>query len=214
MLTILLFKLSRATLTLPLSAGVRQSVLVGIRTPGSGSFAMVCSNCGESGHKISSCTRLKPGDPGRRGPRASPRTPTNEEAKLEKLRAMSAKMSPKVDAVPPLPCGEASSVNYAAASSNPQSSDEKLDKIMEMMGKVAVKDDIEAMKASLTKDFEVKTKEAISEAVDPLKSELHELKERIVAVEVSGCSVGGEGGWQKAIEKDMDQLRGQLKKGR
>ena len=123
-----------------------------------------------------------------------------------------ATISAKVDAVPPLPCGETSSVSYAATSSNPHSSDEKLDKIMEMMGKVVVKDDIEAMKASLTKDFEVKTKEPISEAVDPLKSELRELKERIVAVEVSGCPVGGEGGWQKVIEKDIDQLRGHLKK--
>ena len=86
-----------------------------------------------------------------------------------------------------------------------QTPDQKLDKIMQMMGKVAVKDDIEQMRKSLVKEVEAKTKVAISEAVDPLKSDVHDLKKRIEALEKPGQLIIGERG----SETD-NELRGKV----
>ena len=62
----------------------------------------------------------------------------------------------------------------------PQTSDQKLDKIMEMMGKVVVKE------VTLKQDITKETKVMVSEAVDPLKSELHELSTRVKVLEGQG----------------------------
>ena len=55
---------------------------------------------------------------------------------------------------------------------------------MEMMKNVAVKEDLVEMEKSLMKEVDANTKVCISEAVGPVKSELHELKTRVGALEI------------------------------
>lgn len=69
----------------------------------------MCTICGDEGHNSRTCPSLRAEDGDRsdkRGQRESPRTPVTEAAKLEKLRGISTKLSPK-PAVPPLPQGSA-----------------------------------------------------------------------------------------------------------
>ena len=77
---------------------------------------MVCTNCGKEGHNITTCPILREGETkaqtcplgrnadeelSKRGQRESPRTPAKEDAaKMDKLRELSTKLSPK-PAVPP-----------------------------------------------------------------------------------------------------------------
>ena len=57
---------------------------------------------------------------------------------------------------------------------------------MDMMKHVVVKNDLEAMKVSLLKEVEAQTKVSIDMAVDPLRSEISELKSRVGAMEAVG----------------------------
>ena len=52
-----------------------------------------------------------------------------------------------------------------------------------MVQKVAVKDALEQLEASLLEKVDAKTKVTISEAVDPLKSEIHVLRSRVQKLE-------------------------------
>ena len=61
----------------------------------------------------------------------------------------------------------------------PNTTDGKLDKIMEMMKAVALKNDLENMKQTLMKEVKAETKVAIAEAVDPLKNELADIKQDV-----------------------------------
>jgi hypothetical protein len=98
------------------------------------------------------------------------------------LEELQKKLSPMRD-VPPLPHGMGAGGSGGAGSADvPQTSDQKLDKIMEMMGKVVVKEDLATLKQDITKE----TKVMVSEAVDPLKSELHELSTRVKVLEGQG----------------------------
>ena len=86
-----------------------------------------------------------------------------------------------------------------------QTTDQKLDKIMDMMKNVAVKNDLFEMKQSLLKEVEINTKVAIAEAVDPVKSEIHDLKSRVGAVE-QGVNVALEHRI-KDIEATISELK-------
>ena len=147
-------------------------------------------------------------DSAKRGPRTSPRTPTDPE-KLAKLRQMSQNMSPKLE-MPRLPnLGASGSVGMGGDNMNvePQTSEQKLDKIMEMMGNVVVKDDLRTMKESLLKEVTASTKVAISEAVDPVKAELQELKSRVEVLEVAP----GETPTLSGLDNRVEQLEGMVK---
>ena len=153
-------------------------------------------------------------DDSKRGPRDSPRTPAGDGEKLEKLRAISAKLSPPAN-IPPLP-GSGSSKGEAEAAV-PQTQDQKLDALMNMMQKVAVKDDLERMRTTLIKDVETNTKVAISEAVDPLKAELHDLQSRVQLLEMKPSEpaqheggLGMPGAFQSQmskLEKEFQELK-------
>ena len=157
---------------------------------------MVCNTCGDAVHNARTCPLLQDADRNasqvdglKRVSRDSPGTPVNTDAKMAKLREMSAKISPKAR-VPPLPferSQEAGASGSAGGGSGtdagmeeaPTSTDQKLDKLMAMMTKVAVKDDLEEMKRSLLKDVEVNTKVAISEAVDPIKNKIADIEQNM-----------------------------------
>ena len=60
-----------------------------------------------------------------------------------------------------------------------QTTEQKLGRIMAMMEKVAVKDDLDQLETSLLKKVDATTKASITEAMDPLKSEIHDLRMRV-----------------------------------
>ena len=173
---------------------------------------MPCTICGEEGHSIKTCPLAAAhlDDASKRGQRDSPRTPGGEvSAKIAKLEGIQHKLSPS-RTVPPLPTGSGAA---ASGDTRPGTTDEKLDKIMEMLNHVAVKDDLENMKVSMMREADANTKVLIAEVVDPLKSELHDLKGRVTVMEASGCPGAGDGGeLQKSIEKSVAQLREQFEK--
>ena len=181
---------------------------------------MVCTLCGDHGHNARTCTTVPHDeDAAKRGPRTSPRTPSAED-KLAKLRKLSQNLSPKMD-MPPLPHLDASGSagmgvhlgaeavgdDHPEAKVEPQTSEQKLDKIMEMMGKVVVKEDLNIMKESLLKEVTAKTKVAISEAVDPVKSELRELRSRVGVLEAAPTSDGPFAQRIVDIEKAIAELK-------
>ena len=51
------------------------------------------------------------------------------------------------------------------------------------MDKLALKSDLDQMKADITKEKKTEMKVQVAAAVDPLKSELHDIKARVVSVE-------------------------------
>ena len=165
---------------------------------------MVCSLCGDGNHNLRTCPLTRDSeqakeestDVSRRGQRDSPRTPNDDQDKLAKLRSISEKLSPSVP-VPALPRLDSAGLGSASDKPGghpeiPQTADETLDRIMEMMNNVVVKDDLEAMKTSLLKEVDDKTKVSIATAVDPLRSELHDLKSRVGIMEAAGPSAMGE----------------------
>ena len=143
---------------------------------------MPCFVCGADGHNVATCPVAAAvsgdaGDPSKRGHRVSPRTPGNEvSAKLAKLEGIQNKLSPVRD-VPALPhASGAAASGDGQRTSESQTSDQKLDKIMEMMKNVVVKSDLEGLKDEMLKEADRKTKVAISEAIDPLKNEMSDVK--------------------------------------
>jgi hypothetical protein len=133
-------------------------------------------------------------DKAKRGQRDSPRTPAKEQ--LPGISTTARISSPLQDMeggpdgtqkprlpserhAPPLPMG-------GSVETMPQTADEKLDKIMAMMEKVAAKEDLALMEKSVLKEVEARTKQAVSEAVDPLKTELYDLKLRVEGLEAPG----------------------------
>jgi archaellum component FlaC len=169
--------------------------------------------------------------------RDSPRTPAKDGDKVAKLREISKKLSPKPE-VPFLPHGELQYVAPAKSEAQnsgsqqssapvaaqvearaeeeahveepPRSTDEKLDKIMEMMKGVASKGDLVEMKGSLLKEVETSTKVAISEAVDPLKSELHDLKARVECLEKPQSATGHPD--NSRIDQKLESIEAEITK--
>ena len=147
---------------------------------------MVCTNCGESGHNTKTCPALLSAEanPEKRGQRASPRTPADDKSKLDKLVDISKKLSPK-PVVPPLPEGAASS----GRSSDPTNAD-IMARLDTMMGTMTVKEDLQELRKEMTDQ----TRTMISEAVDPLKNEMADVKHQC---EVNGARLA-------SIEKRVD----------
>ena len=81
---------------------------------------------------------------------------------------------------------------------------------METMSKVAVREDMEDMRKFVVNKVEATMKVAISEAVDSLKSELHDLKARIEALDGQKNDLGGVGPYKGLNDKMMRSKRRSL----
>ena len=193
---------------------------------------MVCTNCGEPGHNTKTCPKPDAADtgPSKRGLRDSPRTP-GDAAKIAKLESLASKLSPKQGAsslpgphaadssgsastdsanfpkeMPRLPGLDAAMGEETKKDEPPQTQDQKLDKLMEMMQRVAVKDDLTKM----MKEVECKTKVAISEAVDPMKNEIADIKQNMTSMETrlaefeKNPPIGGDEAAKKMTKKIDD----------
>lgn len=102
----------------------------------------------------------------------------------------------------------ASGANAAGSDAPPQSTDEKLDRLMAMMQCVAMKEDLAGMETSLLQKVDTTTKASIAEAVDPLKPEMHDLHARVLVLEQPQ---GGGDPWQDTAAKSkIDQIEKEL----
>ena len=89
-----------------------------------------------------------------------------------------------------------------------QTADQKLDMIMTMMKKVAVKEDLVQMQTSLLWKVDVQTKSSIEEAVSPLKSEIHDLKARVQVLEKPHDTGGGL--QDSGLKQKMNEIEKEL----
>ena len=176
---------------------------------------MVCTLCGDAGHNSRTCPLTDQDNTGR-GKRDSPRTPADPE-KLQKLWEISTKLSPKAE-VPPLP-GQGSAQGSAGDNSSSGPRPEEPGKIAElesggnraglddsaepsnadimarldmMMKSMVVKSDLDVLRSDIRKE----TKVTVSEAVDPLKSELADLKNDVEHSKAEAKQ------WRKSLEAE------------
>ena len=106
----------------------------------------------------------------------SPRTPS-DAAKIARLEGISKKLSPSRE-VPPLPQGACSAGNGDLAQADPYL--EAIRQLSSKMDGLASKADVEGVKSAML----AQTKTLISEAVDPLKSEIADIKQDVGSMEV------------------------------
>ena len=191
---------------------------------------MVCTNCGDQGHNMKTCPKVKTADEdtGKRGHGESPSTPA-VAAKIAKLESISKKMSPSRE-IPVLP-GMGSSGSGGAMGKDPSATQgvstsatsggatggdddvphEKqaptnadiMDRLGTMMSNMVMKNDLEGLK----QDMMTETKIQISEAVDPLKSEIADIRSDITGFEARLATMDVPCKRLESIEADLAKLK-------
>ena len=111
----------------------------------------------------------------KRGQRDSPRTPSGDTSKLDKLKAISQKLSP-ASKVPNLPGTAVGTAGDETGGSADKKDEVKvldaIESLSQKLDKMALKSDLDTLQAQI----EQSTKVAVASAVDPLKNEMADMK--------------------------------------